>query len=300
MKISSAVNIYDPITTNSIKMHMYFVPCLFIICLSCLFLSLNLSDLQFAIFAILKGSAVRNFSQNIQVHSQDQFVGVGPPKSGLFEPHSFDSPTETHFMAKSGPFGRFGGGVYILCTHPCYGHENIIWGLLYSISTTNAHFSKWLCRHFLHTFIFIKSVPFIIMHFLRCLCNCLYQVCVYIKVVISFREQLFILFRMCYKQLIQGPIILNATVHTDTSSNRCCIQFLQLIGISVHKASSKLVKENAWRVTGYPLLEPIIMENFYHYQMILGYTSLSLTMCMYQFQMCSIREHLNANNNVLQ
>ena len=59
----------------------------------------------------------------LQARSQDRFGGGGAqnpkkvdlldPKSGLFEPHPLNPPTKTpflaHFVAKSGPLGRFGG-----------------------------------------------------------------------------------------------------------------------------------------------------------------------------------------------
>ena len=53
------------------------------------------------------------FRVYLQACSQDRsWGGAGPPKSGPFGPHPLNLPTNTpffiHFVAKSGPFGRFG------------------------------------------------------------------------------------------------------------------------------------------------------------------------------------------------
>ena len=60
-------------------------------------------------------------NKGTEVCSQDRiWEGAEPPevdlldpKSGLFEPHPLNPPTKTpflvHFVAKSGPFARFGG-----------------------------------------------------------------------------------------------------------------------------------------------------------------------------------------------
>ena len=63
------------------------------------------------------------FRPSCQARSQDRFWGLRDPqkvnlldtKSGLFEPNPLNPPTKTpflaHFVAKSGPLGRFGGCV---------------------------------------------------------------------------------------------------------------------------------------------------------------------------------------------
>ena len=56
-----------------------------------------------------------------------QKVDLLDPKSGLFEPHPLNPPTKNpflaHFVAESGPFGRFGGGASHPPHPPGYGPE---------------------------------------------------------------------------------------------------------------------------------------------------------------------------------
>ena len=68
-------------------------------------------------------------------------VDLFDPKGGLFEPHPLNPPSKTpflvHFVAKSGPFGRFGGvshpphppgygpGPWLVPVSPCF-RKNLI------------------------------------------------------------------------------------------------------------------------------------------------------------------------------
>ena len=93
--------------------------------------------------------------------SQDRFwgvqdpqkVGLLEPKSGLFEPHPLNPPTFTktpflaHFVAESGPFGRFGGCII----PPSYRPDDTL-GCMASIRR------QFLCKGFIPTCRWAKTL----------------------------------------------------------------------------------------------------------------------------------------------